>query len=1725
MIMMRNKDLQRYQALFVKEWPMAAMQCLLILLFSGFSPNVYSQPAGNEWINKNQAYYKIAIGKDGIYKINYDHLQQAGFPVGSVDPRRIQLFFRGKEQAILVNGQQDARFDTQDYIIFHGQRNDGTLDTELYIPGDAQPHAYYNLFSDTTAYFLTWRLDANNGKRMPSFSENNVNGLSPEAYHLEEKLLLLTSDYSLGRQYPIGSPLNLRNHLSTYDYGEGWTGPRIQKGKSADYTLPASHQYPAGPKPTVEVLLAGRNNLKHHVTLQIGSTTSTLRTLTEVDFDYYDHTLVTQVIEWSDISGGQLVVRVKPDGVDGNADNVSVSYIKLTYPQQTEADQLDSKTFNLPAHNTDKAYLEIHQPPAAPLLLDVTQPDGPTQIGFNTNGDRIEAIVPEASTERKLLLSQVSENITVRPVSFTNIDPAANFLIVSHSSLRQATGSYADPVEAYRSYRASAAGGGYRVLSVDIEQLYNQFSYGEVSPLAIRHLAGYLLQHGNPQYLLLIGKGLTVDHNFYRKDPATATLRDLIPPAGMPGSDDVFTVGLKGSDGVNPAIPTGRINARSAAEVAAYLDKVKEQEGRTLQEDYQVANAREALWRKHLVHLSGGVSLIELKLFARYVELFEDRAVNDFLGGQVSTLSKTTNNTTELINIADEVNKGLSLITFFGHSSTTRTDIEIGYVSNDELGYRNKGKYPTILLNGCNAGNIFSSAFTFGEDWIMTPNRGALNVTAHSAEGLSTVLKTYTIHFYETAFQDSTLIDQSIGKIKVEAGKRFITSYNGTDDEIHVVQSQQMVLQGDPSIALFGRGKPDFEINEDHLLVEALDDDPVTANSDSFAIQLIVRNFGRTTADSLTVSVNRTLNNGQVIAYQPVFYPSVKYEDTLSFIIRADESAIQQAEGFGNNRFEIILDGNDSVPELNENNNRAFIEYFIPLGGTVNLLPYDYAIVNQSTVTLQVQPGNAQEAMQEGTSRGFTFEIDTSSQFDSPLKMQFTTEAVALASWQLLLPVTVDSTVYYWRSKYTELKEGEIDAWTKSSFVYIQESARGWAQLAVDQLKQNEISQLTYEDGQWKFIETSIDIDITTYGADEQNNYPQLLLNDKQFLYTSVGPLVCRDNSINGVAFEKESLRPYLGIPPNGFDDLDPNNCGPLPQVVNTFSNTQVSSNLILEKYIDGVNEGDAVLLFNIGQVTFQSWPASTLAKLQEIGVALEDLVDLQDGEPIIILGRKNATPGTAQVLRADSTSATPVTDQSITLREKVTGRYSSGTISSKRIGPASSWSSLQHRIEEVEADVDDLVLKVTGESLTGHQVVLYENVASTSDIDLSQTDALQYPYLRLEYSIVDRFNFTPPQLKNWIVTYTGVPEGITFMEHDQQLTLEKQEGESGQVSFGFYNIATVDFTDSISIVYTYFNQDNRKSEVDTLRIAPLPAGDTAQFHIPITTIGRVGVNDLRVQVNPRLLREQSYDNNQIFLTDYLTVKGDKTHPMIDVAFDGTYIMNGDIVAPSPLITIEIRDENPYLIKQDTTGINIYLRKLEEEETPTVTSNARMAANTSRIDLSSPQVSWTPATEDQPFKITYQPDLLEDGLYNLRVQATDASGNTSGAQPYEINFEVINASTITHFYPYPNPFSTNTRFVFTLTGTEIPDQLKIQIMTVSGKVVREITQDEIGSVRIGHNISSYAWDGRDEFGDELANGVYLYRVIVLSDGKAIEHRETTADRAFKHGFGKMYILR
>ena len=126
--------------------------------------------------------------------------------------------------------------------------------------------------------------------------------------------------------------------------------------------------------------------------------------------------------------------------------------------------------------------------------------------------------------------------------------------------------------------------------------------------------------------------------------------------------------------------------------------------------------------------------------------------------------------------------------------------------------------------------------------------------------------------------------------------------------------------------------------------------------------------------------------------------------------------------------------------------------------------------------------------------------------------------------------------------------------------------------------------------------------------------------------------------------------------------------------------------------------------------------------------------------------------------------------------------------------------------------------------------------------------------------------------------------------------------------------------------------------------------------------------------------------------------------------------------------------------------------------------------------------------------IDYSPKL-NDGSHSLEISST----NSLSVKAMDVNkqFVVSSEPKILDLYNYPNPFSSDTYFTFKL--TKIPDQLKIRIFTVAGRLIRQFT---LAPSRLNYDFNRIYWDGRDADGDLVANGVYLYKVIMTANGKA-----------------------
>ena len=134
------------------------------------------------------------------------------------------------------------------------------------------------------------------------------------------------------------------------------------------------------------------------------------------------------------------------------------------------------------------------------------------------------------------------------------------------------------------------------------------------------------------------------------------------------------------------------------------------------------------------------------------------------------------------------------------------------------------------------------------------------------------------------------------------------------------------------------------------------------------------------------------------------------------------------------------------------------------------------------------------------------------------------------------------------------------------------------------------------------------------------------------------------------------------------------------------------------------------------------------------------------------------------------------------------------------------------------------------------------------------------------------------------------------------------------------------------------------------------------------------------------------------------------------------------------------------------------------------------------------------------FKYPYR--KLKEGKHKLTVKVWDIMNNSSQES---IEFFVVNQAelAIKHVMNYPNPFTTQTSFYFEQNQPDNALDVMLQIYTVSGKLVKTISQ----SVSMnGFRSDGIVWDGCDDFGDRLAKGVYIYRIRVKNQNGDIAEK-------------------
>jgi len=215
----------------------------------------------------------------------------------------------------------------------------------------------------------------------------------------------------------------------------------------------------------------------------------------------------------------------------------------------------------------------------------------------------------------------------------------------------------------------------------------------------------------------------------------------------------------------------------------------------------------------------------------------------------------------------------------------------------------------------------------------------------------------------------------------------------------------------------------------------------------------------------------------------------------------------------------------------------------------------------------------------------------------------------------------------------------------------------------------------------------------------------------------------------------------------------------------------------------------------------------------------------------------------------------------------------------------------------------------------------------------------------------------------------------------------------------------------------------------------------------------------------------------------------DNTSPTIELFLNDSNFVNGGLTNEIPVLIANI---------SDVSGINTAGAGIGHDITAIIDNNSsqQLVMNEyyeAKID------DYSGGT------ITYPLSELSEGPHNITVKAWDIHNNSAVES---IDFIVSNSSALAlqHVLNYPNPFSTNTDFYFEHNHVCNSIQVQIQIFTISGKLVKTILQTITGNGNLKGNAIN--WDGRDEYGDILGKGVYLYKLkAITSDGLSADKIE------------------
>jgi hypothetical protein len=605
---------------------------------------------------------KISVKQEGWYRLSRTDLVTAGLDP-NVDPRSLQLFVDGQQVPILVTGEQDGRLDLADTVDFYGLGLNSTItDARIYwLVGGGIP-----------------------GQRIKAI-RTTQGGASPSSF-----------PYIVERKDKTIYFSALRNGEAENFFGAVISSAAVDQGlmlQNVSTTATSSA--------SLNVVVQGVTEVPHSVRVLLNGTQVTV-----MNFSGQGRGKASLAISQGLLREGANTVQLVGSG---GADISLVESIRISYWHKYVADNNILKV----SANGGQAVVISGFTNSDVRVMDVTDPNKVEELLGTISGPKTNttiSVTPRAGTGARLLMAFAANTARTAAAKANVVSElrqeglSADYLMLTRAEMKASL----EPLKALRQSQ------GRSVMIVDVEDIYDEFSYGNKSTQAIKDFLLYATQNwrGGVKFLLMAGDSSYDAKNYLGFGDGDLVPTKLIDTLYMEAASDDWFTDLDG-DGA-PDIASGRLPVRTAQESTAMVSKIIGYESSTGSNSALIA-----------ADMNDGYFFAGLNPQLRGL-MPAGMAVEEVTRG-------TADDATVKSQLIGAINRGVTIVNYNGHGSVNQWRADF-LENGDAAGLTNSQKLAVFVMMTCMNGYYNDPALDSLAESLMRASGGAAAVWASTAQ-------------------------------------------------------------------------------------------------------------------------------------------------------------------------------------------------------------------------------------------------------------------------------------------------------------------------------------------------------------------------------------------------------------------------------------------------------------------------------------------------------------------------------------------------------------------------------------------------------------------------------------------------------------------------------------------------------------------------------------------------------------------------------------------------------------------------------------------------------------------------------------------------------------------------------------------------------------------------------------------------------------------------------